>query len=139
MAPDPRALRRVRVFLAEEDPVVRRRLVGLLRDEGYEVVEAADGSELLDRLATSLLDDAPSGPLDVDVVLADVCMPGCRGIDVLAGLRQASWRTPVILMSGRPEGRYRSRARRLGAAAFLSKPIDLGRLRRALSNVTRLH
>ena len=137
LAPAHQALRRLRVFLAEEDPSVRRLLAKMLREDGYEVLESADGSELLDRLATSLLEDGPFGRFDMDIIIADTCMPGCRGIDVLAGLRQAAWRTPVILMGGRPDARFRARARRLGVAAFLSKPIDLRRLHDALERVTR--
>ena len=137
LAPAHQALRRLRVFLAEEDLSVRRLLAKVLREDGYEVLESEDGSDLLDRLATSLLDDGPLGLLDLDIIIADTSMSGCRGIDVLAGLREAAWRTPVILMSGRPDARFRARARRLGIAAWLSKPIDLGRLREALEKVTR--
>ena len=132
---DLRERRRLRVFLAEDDPDLRRLLAMVLRADGYEVVESSDGSDLLDRLASTLLDDGPIGPLDVDVIVADVCMPGCRGIDVLAGLRQASWRTPVILMTGYPDAKLRARARRLGATAFLSKPIDLDGLRATVESV----
>lgn len=125
----------MRVFLAEDDADLRRLLATVMREDGYEVVECADGSELLDRLGSSLLEDGPIQPFDVDVIVADVCMPGCRGIDVLAGLRDASWRTPVILMSGYSDARVRARARRLGASAFLRKPIDPARLLRALEEL----
>ena len=129
------ALRRVRVFLAEDDADLRRLLATVMREEGYEVIECADGSELLDRLASSLLEDGPVQPFDQDVIVADVCMPGCRGIDVLAGLRRASWRTPVILMSAYSDETVRARARRLGAATFLQKPIDVARLMTALEDL----
>jgi CheY-like chemotaxis protein len=130
-----RTVRRVRVFLAEDDAQLRRLLAAVLREDGYDVVECADGSELLDRLASCLLEEGPPEPPDLDVIVADVSMPGCRGIDVLAGLRKAAWRTPVILLSACSEPRARARARRLGATAFLPKPIDLAVLLRALEDL----
>jgi len=131
-------LRRVRVFLAEDDAALRHLIATVLRADGYEVIEAEDGPELLDRLASTLLDDAPLDPPDTDVIVTDVRMPGVSGLDVLLGLRRAQWRTPVIVMTAHADPAMQRRARRLGAAAFLAKPIELDHLRAAVARVAPL-
>lgn len=128
-------LRRVRIFLADDDPSLRRLLAAVLRADGYEVIEAEDGADLLQLLATTLVHEAPLEPPDVDMILTDVRMPGTGGLEILRGLREASWTTPIILMTGHADRSLRHRARALGATALLEKPIDLAGLRAAVNRV----
>ena len=61
-----------------------------------------------------------------DVILLDIRMPGMDGFEVMEQL-QASEETrsiPVIFLSGESDSEVRQRARNLGAAAFVTKPID---------------
>lgn len=132
---EPGELRRVRVFLAEDDPALRRLLALVLRAEGYQVIEAEDGPSLLDQLGTTLLEDTTLAPPDGELILTDVQMPGISGLDVLVGLRQAQWRTPIIVMTAFGDQAMRRRARRMGVSAFLSKPIDLAELRAVVARV----
>lgn len=71
---------RSRVLVTDDDRTIRRNLVLLLRSEGYEAIEAADGDEMLVRIKS----DAP------DAVLLDLKMPGRGGLEVLAELGPAS-------------------------------------------------
>ena len=80
-----RATRRARVVIAEDDATLRELLAAALRLDGHEVSEARDGCELLDLLASSVMDD---GKLP-DLVISDLRMPGWDGMQVLAGLRAA--------------------------------------------------
>ena len=80
-APAPRP---IRVLLAEDDPEMRWVLAWYLRQDGYEVVEVADGTEL-----EAVICAAAEGAYDqtsVDMVVSDVRMPGKNSLDVLRGL-----------------------------------------------------
>lgn len=126
-----RSTRRAKVVIAEDDAMLRELLATALRLDGHEVSEARDGSELLDLLASSVIDD---GQLP-DLVISDLRMPGWDGMQVLAGLRAARWQVPVFVITAFGDDATRDQAERLGAAAFFRKPVDLDDLRTAVLNV----
>jgi CheY-like chemotaxis protein len=109
------------ILLAEDDPELRSELASILRQHGCRIVEAASGSELLDRIAAEL---HFRHDLGFDVVVSDVCMPGSTGLEVLGGLRSARLRVPVVLISAFANAETRYIARELGAQV-LDKPFDL--------------
>lgn len=117
---------RTRVLLADDDPDLRRLLSLTLRRAGYDVIEAADGVELLDRLEATIAKRDYFG-----VIVADVNMPGLTGLDVLAALRCTSWTTPVILITAFGDPATKAEADDLGATV-LDKPLDLDALRLAV-------
>jgi two-component system response regulator (stage 0 sporulation protein F) len=119
-----------RVLLAEDDPSMRELLATTLREDGLEVIEARDGSALLDRLAEAL---AADGDLSgYDVIVSDIRMPGHSALDILAGVRHALRRIPVILITAFGDRVTHERAMRLGASAVFDKPFDLDDLRTAV-------
>jgi len=134
------APRRLRVLLAEDDDDLRFLLAGALRKDGYEVLEARDGAELLAQLRgvlpsnTSWTASTPP-PAPPDVVVSDVMMPGATGLEVLTAVHRAQIGTPVVLITafGAPE--THAEARRLGAVAVLDKPFELADLRRLLRKI----
>jgi DNA-binding response OmpR family regulator len=111
-----------RVLLAEDDAETRALLAMKLRKEGYDVVELTNGRELLSRIRSSLLGNSGPAP---ELIITDIRMPGPNGLKVLAGLRQSSWSTPVILMTAFGDAETHAEARRLGAYAVFDKPFDL--------------
>jgi DNA-binding response OmpR family regulator len=111
-----------RVLLAEDEPEMRALLTEALEEEGYEVIPAQSGHDLLDRLAEPWL-----GGRDYDLVLSDVRMPGCTGLEALETLRELDWSTPVVLMTAFGSRRTHGEAQRLGAS-LLDKPFDLEEL-----------
>lgn len=117
---------RTRVLLADDDPDLRRLVSLTLRRAGYDVVEAADGVELLDRIEATIAKRDHFG-----VIVADVNMPGLTGLDVLAALRCTSWTTPVILITAFGDPATKAEADDLGATV-LDKPLDLDGLRTAV-------
>jgi CheY-like chemotaxis protein len=120
------------VLLAEDNDEMRQLLVGVLKRDGYQIVEARDGRELL-----ALLDEAdPSGDSStIDLVVSDIRMPLADGLTVLARLRQLDWSTPVILITAFGSPETHARARELGAAIVLDKPFELDELRHAVHSV----
>ena len=121
-----------RVIVAEDDPEMRRLVVEALRKDGHEVTEAADGGRLLVQIAEAF-DHDPSLSL-VDVIVSDVRMPVCNGIELLERLADARWRVPMILMTAFGDEDTRKRAERLGAVLF-DKPLSLDALRDAVKRL----
>jgi CheY-like chemotaxis protein len=123
-----------RVLVAEDDPEMRRLVVEALRKDGHEVAEAADGGRLLVKIS-ELFDRDPSLSL-VDVIVADMRMPVCSGLELLERLAEARWRVPFILMTAFGDEDTRRRAERVGAV-FLDKPLSLEVLRGAVRRLTK--
>jgi DNA-binding NtrC family response regulator len=126
-----RATRRCRVLLADDDGPLRECLATALRLDGHEVIEARDGCELLDLLASSVMERGTPP----DLVISDLRMPGWTGIQVLAGLRSAEWSVPVIVITGFGDAKTCAQAERLGAKAVFNKPFDIDDLRTAVLNL----
>jgi DNA-binding NtrC family response regulator len=127
--PAPHAL-----LLVDDDSAFRKVYGGLLREAGYEVVEAAD------RPSARAAFDARAFPL----VLLDLMLPPdgsvSAGLEGLAALLSARPGAKVIVISGAGDTRHTLEAVRLGAYDFLTKPVDpdvlLVVVQRALARVT---
>jgi DNA-binding response OmpR family regulator len=113
-----------KVFLAEDDVEMRRLASCALQQDGWEVVETANGSELLEELEA-----AAQRNESVDLVITDVRMPGFTGLQVLDWLQRVrAWSAPVIVITGFGDEKTHLQARRLGAPV-LDKPFELDDLR----------
>jgi len=118
------------VVVADDDEDMRSLVAETFRLDGYTVVEARDGAELLDRLEHAF-DDPRALP---DVVVTDVMMPRLSGLGVLDALRRAQLHFPVILMTVLADPSVHIVARRLGAVGVIHKPFDVDDLRTAVMN-----
>jgi FixJ family two-component response regulator len=107
--PEPRC-----ICIVDDDASVRRSLERLLGALGYQAVLAADARACL----------AATGAQPVSCVIADVTIPGGSGIALAEALRQRGDRVPVILVTAHDSDETRAEARRVGAAAYLRKPVD---------------
>jgi len=109
------------VLIAEDDPAVRRVAERILSSAGYTVHIASGGPEALE-----LLDDSNR---EVDLLLADVVMPGMRGDDLA---RRAVAMRPglhVLFMSGySDQAPPRDLGPTSGTTSFIDKPFDAGTL-----------
>lgn len=137
LRPYPRAPRRgpktagapPRALVAEDEPEMRALVVSALRRDGYDVSEARSGPELAMLVCSDLIEATDASP--IDIVISDVVMPGCTGLDVLAMLRRRDWSVPVLLITAFGSTELHADARRLGAS-ILDKPFELDELRRAV-------
>src|SRR4051812_18371107 len=113
-----------KVLVVEDDANVRGAICELLRDEGFEPIPAADGSEAISALGSS--GELPS------VILLDLAMPGMNGWQLRMWLRDDPLysRIPVLILSGIED--LPREARALGAADFVLKPVDGEALLRAI-------
>lgn len=117
-----------RILLVEDEGLIRLMTAEILRDEGFEVVEAWNGDE-----AARLLDHSES----FDVVFTDVRMPGTLdGIEVAMHARRRHPAIPVLVASGYA-AQLMSRLSVLDPAAlFVSKPYDLEEVVAVLRRMT---
>src|SRR5580658_1654132 len=121
------------VLVADDDDELRGLVVDTLRADGYSVVEARDGAELLDLLCDTVGD----GKTCPDVLVADVRMPKLSGLGVLEELKRAHVTLPVVMMTGFAPDSVETVAKRLGAIGVLKKPFDVDDLRTAVMNAKR--
>lgn len=124
--------RPLRVLVAEDDAEMRALLVEALRGDGFEVLEARHGSELMQLLAARL--DEGGELRMLDLLVSDVRMPGWSGLDVLQALREVHARIPVILITAFGAAELHARAREYGACVMFDKPFDVDDLRTAVVN-----
>jgi DNA-binding response OmpR family regulator len=125
-----RPSKQLRIVLAEDDYEMRRLLCDALRREGHDVIEAKNGSELLERVETELRHHA-----GLNAVITDVCMPGFTGLQALDWLQRVrSLHVPLIVITAFGDRRVREQARRLGAD-LLEKPFDLDELRARIRKI----
>jgi DNA-binding response OmpR family regulator len=121
------------VLVAEDDLEMRRLVVQALRRDGYDVHEAEDGGRLLVSVTAAYQD--PNA--EVDLIVSDIRMPVCTGLQIVQSLRDAHWTLPVILMTAFGDTSTRAYAEALGAILF-DKPFALEDLRTAVLNVLPL-
>jgi two-component system response regulator PilR (NtrC family) len=113
------------ILVADDEPGVRESLAEVLRDAGYLVQTAADGTAAL-----NALDEREFG-----VVVTDLRMPGADGLAVLKRARDAAPQTLVLVMTAHGTVDTAVEALRAGAADYVLKPVLFDDL---LAKVTRL-
>jgi DNA-binding response OmpR family regulator len=124
------------VLLVEDDDEMRRMVMAALARDGYVVRPARDGIEALDYLDT-LHRCGRWRDEDLALIVSDVRLPGCSGLEILDCLRALGSAVPVILITAFGDAETRSRAREFGAELLLDKPFDLDDLRGAARAVAR--
>jgi CheY-like chemotaxis protein/two-component sensor histidine kinase len=109
------------VVLAEDDLLVRRFVSRILRELGYTVLEAANGSEALGVLSihSELKDPAP----EIGLLLSDVGMPEMDGIELARRVRVKYPNIPVILVSGHLDHTVPENRAFYDETFFLQKPF----------------
>jgi two-component system response regulator (stage 0 sporulation protein F) len=128
--------RRGRVIVAEDDGDLRGLIAAALRADGHHVVEATSGTQLANVILKHAIRPNPDEKL-ADVIISDVHMPGCSGLQVLADMRGRSWAPPVILVTALTDAHIHEEGKRLGASAIMDKPIDISNLMQLVSQLVR--
>jgi FixJ family two-component response regulator len=118
------------VVVIDDDASVRDALSILLQMDGLKVTAYADGDSFV----------VESMRLKPGCVLLDVHMPGRSGLDILDAIGGATYRAPIIMISGRGDVPMAVQAMKHGAYDFIEKPFDadvvLKRVREAMSQTS---
>lgn len=107
-----------KLLVVDDAAYVRLRLTRLLRENGYEVIEAGDGKEAVARYQQ----DKPDG------VLLDIVMPEMDGMAALKELRKRDKNARIVMLTSVHEQSTVMDAIRSGALDFVVKPFDDQRL-----------
>jgi len=102
------------ILVVEDDQAIRSLLRLLMEDNGYDVVEAADGRQALDRFTNA----------SIDLVLLDLRLPGgMSGFEVCRGIRRTS-QVPIIIVSAQQDSHDVVAGLEVGADDYVTKPFN---------------
>ncbi len=104
-------------ILAVDDSASMRQMVSFaLKSAGYEVVEAADGVEALDKAKSQ----------QFNLVITDVNMPNMDGIELIRKLRELDIYkyTPLLMLTTESAMEKKSEGKQAGATGWIVKPFD---------------
>jgi phosphoserine phosphatase RsbU/P len=106
------------VFIVDDNMVNRKLLVGILKKEGYSLLEAEDGEQAIEMAFQEM----------PDLILLDIMMPKKDGYDVCAQLKadQKTANIPIIFLSAKSQTEDKIKGLDLGAADYVTKPFDRG-------------
>jgi len=103
------------VLIVDDQPGIRRLLMEVLTEEGYNVYTAANGYEGIQK----------AKDLKPALILMDMKMPGMDGIETLRELKHLNQADKVIMMTAYGELGLVNIAKELGAYAYVTKPFDI--------------
>jgi CheY-like chemotaxis protein len=123
----------VSILVVDDEPHVaemfRQRFRHEARNGTYVMHFASSGDEALNLLTGGI---EPT----LMVILSDINMPQMDGLDLLAEIKQRWSELPVMMVTAYGDDERRRRASELGAAEFLTKPVDFDRLKGQLAQLS---
>lgn len=136
-----------RILIVDDDPIVAESLAEFLSVEGFDTTTAGDGNEalaVLDSQAPLTLvkddeEDSPHQAGNIAIVITDMNMPRCDGLELLKKLRKTFPAVVPIMITGFGKIESAVEAIKLGAAEYLTKPIVDDELRIAINKALRQH
>lgn len=114
-----------RILIVDDNLALAKVLEHYLTKIGFDTSVATSGidaSELLQRKS-------------VDLVILDIGLPDCNGLDWLEEMRARDWNFPVVIVSSWSACESQSRASSLQAPAYIRKPFSLTYLRKTVESV----
>jgi two-component system, NtrC family, response regulator AtoC len=105
-----------RVLVADDDTSIRQLMKTFLAEQGYDVLEASSGEQILERVA---------GAKPPELVLMDLRMPDGNGIEVLQKLKAGDAGIGAILMTAYGTANTAIQAIQMGAFDYVTKPFEL--------------
>src|SRR5437764_4809277 len=121
------------ILIVDDEPDIaelfRQRFRREVRQGQYVLHFADSGEEALRRLA----EIRP----ELMVILSDINMPGMDGLELLREVRRLRPELPVLMVTAYGDDERRRRADELGAADFLTKPVDFDQLKQQLIRLMR--
>lgn len=103
----------INVLIAEDENRLRQLIVKYFKQEGFQVFEAENGVEALEKFSEQAM----------DLVVLDVMMPLLDGFGVLQGIRKKS-KVPVIMLTARGEEEDKLKGFDLGVDDYMTKPFS---------------
>jgi YesN/AraC family two-component response regulator len=102
-----------RILVVDDNMMMRKLIINLLRNEIYEIDEASNGSEGLEKMADTCY----------DLIITDIIMPGMEGIEMIMQTKQKFPTIKIIAISG-GKPYYLYLAKKLGVDSIFTKPLN---------------
>lgn len=104
-----------RIMTVDDSATIRQMVALTLRDAGYEVIEAVDGRDALERLARE----------SVDMLITDLNMPNLDGVGLIRVVRQhqANRFIPIIMLTTESHDSKKQEGKAAGASGWIVKPF----------------
>ena len=123
-----KSLKDLRILIVDDDREIRETLFEILVLEGSIVTEASDGNQAFEMMKN----------YDYNVVLSDIRMPQCSGVDLLKRVRaEKDFTSPPILLMSAFTDISASKAKQLGAQGMFLKDSDSKHLKEMLMEAAR--
>lgn len=106
------------ILVVEDNADMRELFCTVLSDSGYRCIPAADGLEALDCMDKDY----------IDLIVADIMMPGMDGYELTKTLRNANCQIPILMVTAKDQFEDMRRAFRSGTDDYMVKPIRLEEL-----------
>ena len=117
----------IRILAVDDEPDLRSLLRILLKNRGYEVLEAASGQEAVD-----IVRSEPR----IDLVIMDIMMPGLNGVQACAEIRKFST-VPMLFLTAKSQLADKAEAYASGGDDYLAKPFSQNELMMKVESLTR--
>jgi len=128
----------MKILIVDDDSLIRKIIRKELEPAGFEIIEAHDGKEGLEKLSTVK---------NIDLVTLDMEMPVMNGFEVLSWLQKKEFSSrlefanntdvPVILVTANDTRKVRDKGFNLGASNFVVKPFSKGELLNAVNKILK--
>jgi len=103
-----------RILVIDDSETIRQQVKQALAATGYEIIEAVDGLDGLEKLRALA---------DVDMALCDVNMPRMNGLDMIAEVQRNGPKIPILMLTTEGQPSLIRRARESGAKGWIVKPF----------------
>ena len=103
-----------KILVIDDSETIRQQVRHALASTGYEIVEAVDGIDGLEKLRAVT---------DLDLALCDVNMPRMNGLDMIAEVQRTGPKIPILMLTTEGQPSLIRRAREAGAKGWIVKPF----------------
>lgn len=105
----------VNILVVEDDKNLSKLMTAVLKQNGYNVLNATDGMQALDILDTS----------HVDLIISDIMMPNMDGYELTNQLRQSNYNLPILMVTAKETFEDKKKGFLLGTDDYMVKPVDI--------------
>ncbi len=116
-----------RILLVDDEPLILKGLRFSLQQEGYEIDQAADGEEAVDKIMRG----------SYDLVLLDVMLPKLTGIEVCQRVRSEDCDVPIIMLTAKGEDMDKILGLEYGADDYMTKPFNILEVKARIKSILR--
>jgi len=117
----------LKVFVVDDEQVIRDLFARILTVKGHEVISVDNGNDALQKVMEQ----------SFDIVFTDIVMPGTDGIATFKALRKLKPNLPIVIMTGYAVENKIEEAMSLGAVDYLYKPFDISEIILILKRLER--